>query len=52
MMHTLSGDFDYVYVLFHGENQDKRIEKSLNKDKEKFISKKVSTDFNVFLKFV
>lgn len=52
MMHTLSGDFDYVYVLFHDENQDKRIEKSLNKDKEKFISKKVSTDFNVFLKFV
>ena len=52
MMHTLSGDFDYVYVLFHDENTDKRIEHSIIQDKEKIIINKIWDDFNVLLKFV
>ena len=52
MMHTLSGDFDYVYVLFHDENDDKRIERSIIQDKEKMIMNKIWNDFNILLKFV
>ena len=52
MMHTLSGDFDYVYVLFHDENKDKKIEHSIIQDKEKIITNKIWDDFNVLLKFV
>lgn len=51
LMHTLSGDFDFVYVLFHDENRDKRIEKSINNNTEKKIIDKVWKDFNVFVKF-
>ena len=51
LMHTLSGDFDYVYVLFHDENKDKRIEQSVNNDVETKVLNKVWKDFNVFVKF-
>lgn len=51
LMHTLSGDFDYVYVPFHDENKDKRIEQSVNNDVETKVLSKVWTDFNVFVKF-
>ena len=51
MMHTMSGQFDYVYILFHDENQDKKIEKSIDGDIEKNIMQKCEGDFNVFLKF-
>ena len=52
LMHTLSGDFDFVYVLFHDENKDKRIEKSIINDTESKIMKKVWKDFNVLTKFI
>ncbi len=52
IMHTLSGDFDFVYVLFHDQNKDKRIEKSIQNDTESRIVEKVRKDFNVFLRFV
>ena len=51
-MHTLTEDFDYVYVLFHDENPDKRIEASIMNDTESMIIKKIWNDFNVLLKFV
>lgn len=51
MMHTMSGQFDYVYILFHDENQDKKIEKSIDGDIEKNIMHTCEKDFNVFLKF-
>lgn len=51
MMHTMSGQFDYVYILFHDENADKKIEKSVNGDIEKNIMNTCEKQFNVFLKF-
>jgi hypothetical protein len=52
IMHTLSGDFDYVYFLFHDQRKDKRIEKSLQKESEKSIIDKMWSDFNLYIKFV
>ena len=52
LMHTMSSDFDYVYVLFHDENKDKKIEKSLGQAREAEISRQVFEKFNVFLKFI
>ncbi len=52
LMHTMSGDFDYVYVLFHDENKDKRIEKSIENKTESFVMKKIWSDYNVYLKFI
>ena len=52
LMHTFSEDFDYVYVLFHDENKDKKIEKSINNPSEKKIIDKIWQDFNVYLKFI
>ena len=52
IMHTLSEDFDYVYVLFHDENKDKRIEKSINNKAESSIINKVWNEFNVYVKFI
>jgi hypothetical protein len=51
LMHTLSGDFHYVYVLFHDENKDKRIEKSVANEVETKVLDKVWKDFNVLVKF-
>jgi len=51
IMHTLSEDFDYVYVLFHDENKDKRIEKSISNKNESNILKKIWNEFNVYIKF-
>lgn len=52
VMHTMSGDFDFVYVLFHDQNRDKKIEKSTERESERKIIEKIRQDFNVFLKFV
>lgn len=52
IMHTMTEDFHYVYYLFHDENSDKRIEKSIQNEKENFIIKKMWKDFNVYLKLV
>ncbi len=52
MMHTMSEQFDFVYILFHDENKDKKIEDSVNGKIEKNILKTVEKDFNVFLKFI
>ena len=52
IMHTLSGEFHFVYYLFHDESPDKQIEKSITNPMESFIIEKVKNDFNVYIKFV
>jgi len=52
ILHTLSGDFDFVYYLFHDQSDDKSIEKSIDDPKEKSILEKMKNDFNVFIYFV
>ena len=52
MIYTLCEEFHYVYYLFHDETKDKRIEDSIQNDRESFIIDKMWTDFNVLIKFV
>lgn len=52
LMHTLCGDFDFVYYLFHDQNFDKRIKNSISQEIESEICDLVWNDFNVFVKFV
>ena len=52
IMHTLSEEFHYVYYLFHDQNKDKKIECSLENERECLIVDKMWKDFNVFIKFV
>jgi len=51
-MHTLSEQFEYVYILFHDENKDKRIEQSVSGKIESKIITTVEKEFNIFLRFV
>lgn len=51
IIHTMSGDFDFVYFLFHDENKDKRIQKASEEDLEKEIISKIWQNFNVLIKF-
>lgn len=51
IMHTMCGDFDFVYYLFHDQSPDKRIEKASRCELEKEITNKIWSDFNVFLRF-
>ena len=52
LMHTLSGEFDFVYLLIHDENKDKRIKKSCKNELETIILKRIESDFNVFVKII
>jgi hypothetical protein len=52
VMHTLGGDFDFVYYLFHDESKEKKIEHSAKSEPEKQIIQRMWKDFNVFVKFV
>jgi len=54
IIHTMSGDFDYVYFLFQDENRkkEKEILNSLNNSKEKDIVEKLWNEFNVMLRIV
>lgn len=52
IMHTLCEEFHYVYFLFHDENKDKKIDKSINNKRELFIINKMWNDFNVLIKFI
>lgn len=51
-MHTLCEKFHSVYYLFHDENEDKRIEKSIKESRESYIIEKMWDDSNVLLMFV
>lgn len=53
LMHTLSEDFHYVYLLFHDENKDKRIEESIrNEGRESYVIDRMWKDNNIMIKFV
>lgn len=54
IMHTLSGDFDFVYYLFHDESKDKRIEASVHDEEgaEESILELLWRNFNVLIRFV
>jgi hypothetical protein len=52
IMHTLCGDFDFVYLLFHDQNKDKRIKKSIKSEKEKSIVDLMWNTFNVWIKII
>jgi hypothetical protein len=52
IMHTLSGDFHYVYYLFHDQNSDKKIKHSLTNENEKKVINMIWRDFNVYMKFI
>lgn len=52
IMHTLSEDFDFVYFLFHDQNKNKRIEKSIHQEAEKTVLKRVWDDYNVSTNFI
>lgn len=52
IMHTLCGDFDFVYYLFHDESKDKRIKSSIKRKTEKATIERMWQEFNVLIKFV
>ena len=52
IMHTLCGDFDFVYYLFHDQGKDKRIQNSIKDQTEAMIIEKMWQDFNVYIRFV
>ncbi len=52
IIHTLCGEFDFVYLLFHDENKDKRIRNSIKDKTESYILNKMKKDFNVFIEIV
>jgi hypothetical protein len=52
VMHTLCGDFDFVYYLFHDQSKDKRIQNSITDPTEAMIIEKMWQDFNVYIRFV
>ncbi len=54
LMHTLSDEFDFVYVLFHDEDKDGKIsgfQYKLEDSMESKIIKRIWDDFNVFMRF-
>ena len=52
MMHTIGGEFDFVYCLIHDENKDKKILKSASNPKESIIIDKLWDRYNVCMKFL
>jgi hypothetical protein len=52
IMHTLSGDFDYVYYLFQDTNKDERIRNSRENSIEETIINMMWNRFNVFIKII
>ena len=52
IIHTLCGEYDFVYYLFHDESEDKRVEASIAGPVEKDIIRRAWEDCNVMLKFV
>ena len=52
VMHTLSGEFDYVYYLFQDQTKDKTIRDSMKNKNEKMIAERMQKDFNIFMKII
>ena len=51
LMHTMSGQFDYSYVLFQDENADKRIKSSQSNGIETEVLGTLKNNFNIFTYF-
>ncbi len=51
LMHTLGGDFDFVYYLFHDQSKNKRIEASIKDKSEKLVIERMWSEFNVMIRF-
>jgi hypothetical protein len=55
VIHTMTGDHDYVYYLFHDQSDDKRVRESVNREdreQEKKILERLWSDFNVKLEII
>ncbi len=52
IVHTLSGEFDFVYCLFHDESKGKKIRAALGDGIESEIIGKMREEFNLYLRFV
>ena len=52
IMHTMTEDFHYAYFLFHDQSKEKKIEKSITNDKERYVLGRMWSDFNVHIEFV
>ncbi len=52
MVHTFSGDFDYVYALFQDENKNKKIRDSVSGEVESDIIATIERDYNIFLRII
>ncbi len=52
ILHTMCGEFDYVYYLFHDESKDRRIKMSIDDKEESLILERMWTEFNVKIMFV
>ena len=52
IMHTLCGEYDFAYLLFHDETTDGKIAASRNRPLETQIIDKMWKEFNVFIEFV
>jgi hypothetical protein len=52
LIYTLSGDFDFVYFLFHDQTQDKKIERSVDYKLESFIVAEMWDHHNVCIKII
>ena len=51
IIHTLSGEFDFVYCLFHDENKNKKISKSIGGEAEAAVIDKMRDEFNLYIRF-
>jgi len=53
VIHTMSGEFDYVLFLFQDETKDQKIKSSILENSiESKIVDKMCDDFNTFIRFV
>ena len=52
IMHTLGGEFDFVYCLIHDENNDKKIVNSIRNKNEKKILGMIRESYNVYMNFL
>ena len=52
VIHTIGGEFDFVYCLIQDESKDKQILKSLKNKKEKLIKERFWREFNVRLEII
>ena len=49
IVHTLSGEFDFVYCLSQDESEGKKITKSIENDAENAIITRMPHEFNLYL---